>query len=352
MSRLDDRSYVSRLDPLDMVGLTAGFGAQCRQALEIARQSALPTWSARPDHVVLTGLGGSAAGGDLVSAYFGEVGSVPFIVNRDYQMPSFVGPGTLVFACSYSGNTEETLAAYDVAKRLGANIIVVSSGGKLTEKAKGDGFPVITVPGGQPPRTAMGYMAIPVFVACEQLGLVPKIDFDQAFLDVEQVAMTCGLDSPFEANEAKRVAEFLHNRMVVLYGASPWVFALAQRWRGQLNENSKVMVMTHQFPELCHNEILGWEGSQNQGVQQWATVVLFGGTESERMKSRIEITLDQVGDATTLMAVHACGSQLLGRMLSLAHIGDWVSIYLAALCEKDPGQMLAIDNLKEQLSKL
>lgn len=352
MNQLDDSSFLHSLDPQNMAGLTAGFGAQCRRALEIARSSSLPSWNAKPDHVVLTGLGGSAAGGDLVSAYFAEMGTVPFLVNRGYSVPAYVGAGSLVFVCSYSGNTEETIAAYLDARRKGASLIVVTSGGAILEMARNDGFPVVVVPGGQPPRTAMGNMMIPVFVACEQLGLIQPVDFEEGFAAVDRVANECGFDAPLVSNVAKKCADFLSGKMAVLYGASPWSFALAQRWRGQLNENSKAMVMTHFFPELCHNEILGWEGSQLQSVEEWATVLLAGGEESERMKARIGFTLDAIGGETKVMEICARSQSLFAKMLELAHIGDWVSLYLAALNKKDPGQMAAIDTLKASLAAL
>ena len=352
MSQLDELAFLTQKDPLGMGDLTAGFADQCRQAVIIAQAAPLPNWTALPDHVVLTGLGGSAAGGDLASALFTAQGKVPFLVNREYSMPAYVGSASLVFACSYSGNTEETLSAYEEAKLKGASIIVVSSGGEITERAKRDGFPYVTVPGGQPPRTAMGYMLMPVIVASEQLGLIPKQDFVEAFSMLDSVREDCGFDSPFVNNEAKQIAGTLNGRLGVLYGTGHWQYALAQRWRGQLNENSKVMVSTHVFPELCHNEILGWEGSGDQGVEEWVTYLLEGGDESERFKSRIKITCEQIGNATSFHRVVARGEGLLAKMLSLAHVGDWVSLYLAALTGKDPGQMVAIDRLKEELVKL
>jgi glucose/mannose-6-phosphate isomerase len=350
--QLDDRAILTAHDPSGMADLTAGFAAQCRQAVEIARKAALPQWSAKPDYVVLTGLGGSAAGGDLVQALFTHSGSVPFLVNRDYAMPAFVGQGALVFACSYSGNTEETIGAYLDARARGASLIVVSSGGKLTEMAQNDGFPVVTVPGGQPPRTALGYMTLPVVVACEKLGLIPEQDWDDVFAALDATAETSRFDAPESRNPAKQLARALHGRMTVLYGLGNWQFAVAQRWRGQLNENSKLMVGTHVFPELCHNEILGWEGAASQGVKEWAAVLLEAGDEWERLRTRVRITTDLIGGAATWHRAQGRGRTVLAKMLSLAHLGDWLSLYLAALAERDPGQMIAIDRLKEELAKI
>lgn len=340
-----------------MHSLTAGFAAQCKQAVEIARAAPLPKTPATPNHVVITGLGGSAAGGDLLSALYADQGRVPCLVNRDYTMPSFVGPESLVFATSYSGNTEETLSAYTDAKKRGASIIVVSSGGEITTRAKADGFPVVTVPGGQPPRTALGYMFIPLVVASEQLGLIPKQDFAEAFSAIDMVAVLCGFDSPKENNIAKQLAGVMSGKLTTLYGGGFWQYAIAQRWRGQINENAKEMVLTHVFPELCHNEILGWEGSGSQGVKEWVHVLLLGGDESTRLNTRIEITFQLIGKTVKnqkmkFFTVEAEGDTTLAKMLSLAHFGDWLSLYLAALAGRDPGQMNAINRLKARLSKI
>src|ERR1044072_8788320 len=150
--QLDDRSFVTRLDPKEMLRLTEEFPAQCRRGFEIARSADLPALEARPSVCLLTGLGGSAAGGDFTRAIFEDCGSTPFLVNRDYHLPHYVGLGDVVFATSYSGNTEETLSAYADAKKAGARIICVTSGGKLAELAAAHGHSIIKIPAGQPPR--------------------------------------------------------------------------------------------------------------------------------------------------------------------------------------------------------
>jgi glucose/mannose-6-phosphate isomerase len=162
MHPLDDRSFVEHMDPSGMLRLTEEFPDQCRKALAVARSSHVPPFGGEPACVLLTGLGGSAAGGDLVKCLFDQEGRTSFFVNREYQLPSFVDARCLVFAVSYSGNTEETLAAYEDAKRKGARVVAVTTGGRLEERAAAHGDPVIKVPGGQPPRTALGYLFVPV----------------------------------------------------------------------------------------------------------------------------------------------------------------------------------------------
>lgn len=349
-SQLDSQDFLTRHDPSGMLSLTLDFADQCQRALEIV-QSADLGQAPSPKNVVMTGLGGSAAGGDFVRAILDAEGSVPFIVNRDYNLPSWVDADTLVFAVSYSGNTEETLAAYEDARRRGATIVVVSSGGKLTELAKQNGNVLVSVPGGQPPRTAMGYLLVPVLFVCQQYNLVAKQGFAGAIDAVRAMRASAGPETNSSSNHAMQLAAELTGKLGVLYAMGGWSAAVAQRWRGQINENSKEMVFTHVFPELCHNEILGWEGSHEQGVSDWVTVILGDGKESERMRVRAQITFDIIGKATKFIPVNAVGNSVLAKALSLAHFGDYVSLYLAALAGRDPGNMRAIDQLKEELAK-
>lgn len=349
---LDDRSYVTRLDPKEMLRLTEEFPAQCRLALDIARKAELPRLENRPSLTMLTGLGGSAAGGDFVRALFEAQGETPFLVNRDYHLPHFVGLGDVVFAASYSGNTEETLSAYSDAKKAGARIICVTSGGKLTDVARADGNTVITIPGGQPPRTALGLMMIPVMVAAERLGLIPEQNYDAAFDLLDKVVADCTVEVPFERNHSKQIAEALHGAVPIIYGLGPWQAVVAGRWKGQINENSKTLCFTNAFPELNHNEILGWIGAGNQGVARWVGVLLEDGTESEKMRTRAKVTEQLIGFAAKFHHVKAWGSTVLEKMLAMTYFGDFVSIYMAALYGVDPEDIGSINALKEELGKV
>ncbi len=352
MNPLDDSAFVTRLDPKGMYGLTATFPDQCAKALEIARSAPVPSGRTRPDLVVLSGLGGSAAGGDFVKALFEAQGKVPFLVNRDYHLPAYCGPGTLVVVVSYSGNTEETVSAYLDARGRGCPIIVVASGGKLAEMAREDGFPLVLIPGGQPPRTALAYLFVPVLAVCETLGLLPAQDYDALFAVLREGVAKWGVETPADQNPAKRLAETLHGKVSVLYGLGPWQGAVANRWKGQINENSKNMTFSHTFPELCHNEILGWVKADGQGVASWVTVVLQDGTESAKMKKRAEVVARLTDGVTTTVHAHALGSALVERIISLTLLGDFVSLYLAALNGVDPETIDSINTLKNELASV
>jgi len=352
MNQLDDSSFVLRLDPKGMYRLTTEFPAQCARALEIAKSSELGTLKKPVASVVLTGLGGSAAGGDFTRALFEAYAKVPFTVNRDYHLASYVGPETLVFATSYSGNTEETLSAYADAKSRGAQIVVVTNGGKLAEAAKADGYPTIIIPAGQPPRTALGYLLIPVVYACEKFGLIPAQDYTAAFKLLEGCVADWSIEAEFGKNPTKQLAETLFGNLSVLYGLGSWQGIVANRWKGQINENSKNMTFANAFPELNHNEILGWVGAGKQGVNKWVAVYLEDGSESAKLQARAKVTADLIKDVATVVRVQARGSALLEKMLSLTLFGDFVSLYLAALNGVDPENIDSINVLKAELAKV
>lgn len=349
---LDDASYVLRNDPKEMYRLTCEFPAQVAKAAEIALAATLPTGNTKPDLVMLTGLGGSAVGGDFVKALFEAFGRVPFFVNRDYHIPNYINGASLVFASSYSGNTEETLSAYDEAKRKGASIICVTSGGKLAELARQDGFPLIIIPAGQPPRTALGFNLIPVIIACEKLGLLPKQDYPALIAHLERCVSAWRIEEPTITNFTKRLAEHLQGSVGTLYGLGSWQGIVANRWKGQINENSKNMVFANAFPELNHNEILGWVKADGQGVKKWLTVVLRDGTESAKMQKRAEVTERLLKGTSEFHHVDASGETLLEKMLGLTLFGDFVSLYLAALNDVDPENIDHINTLKGELAKV
>lgn len=335
-----------------MYRLTCEFGTQVQRANEIAQASSLPDWKATPDHVLLTGLGGSAVGGDFVRALFDHGAKVPFIVNREYTLPTYIGSGSLVVASSYSGNTEETLSAYSQAKRSGASILCVTSGGKLAELAKADGFPVVLIPGGQPPRTALGFNLIPVIVAMEKLGLIPANDMGALVQHINDCVAKWSIGVEVESNPTKQLALAMHGKVGTLYGLGNWQGIVANRWKGQINENSKNMVFANAFPELNHNEILGWVQADGQGVANWLTVVLQDGTESAKMKKRAEVTSRLIQGVSEIHTVTAPGGTLLEKMIGLTLYGDFVSLYLAALNDVDPENIDHINTLKGELANV
>ncbi len=347
---LNSRAAVTALDPKGMLTLTDAFPNQCREAHALSLGVSLEPLGFEPNIVILTGLGGSAAGGDFVRALFEETGKAPFLVNRDYHLPSYVNSKSVVICSSYSGNTEETLSAFADAQKAGATIICVTSGGKLKALADEAGYPVYVVPGGQPPRTALGFMLIPVIVACENLGLIAKNDFEKAF----QLLDACVQEWTVEGSNAiaKDLAIEMFGKLSVLYALGSWQGAVANRWKGQINENSKNLVLNNTYPELNHNEILGWVKANEQGIAGFVGILLTDGNESAKMKKRAEVTEGLIEGVCKFTTVSAKGDTLLEKLLSLVFLGDYISLYLAALNQVDPENIDSINILKNALASV
>ncbi|HET6645298.1 MAG TPA: bifunctional phosphoglucose/phosphomannose isomerase [Fimbriimonadales bacterium] len=347
---LDDPSFVLKNDPKGMMGLTMGFPDQCRKALSIASDTELPKPLGGCRQVVVVGMGGSAAGGDFLRGLFESMSATPCFVVRDYDLPKFVSEDSLVIVCSYSGNTEETLSATAEALGRGCKIMAVSSGGAITEIAEKEGIPVVRIPSGQPPRTALGFLFVPIAEAAIRLEYLPEMDFEAAFSELARCARDWGIES--EGNPTKKLAMAIHGGIPVIYGLGGWQGIVASRWKSQINENSKSMAFANAFPELNHNEIMGWTLADRQSVAKWSMVILEGGDETRHMRERARVMRDITASKCSSFTISARGADLLTQMLTLTYYGDFVSMYLAALYGVDPESIDAITKLKGVLAAL
>lgn len=348
---LDDSGFLTRRDPKDMLGLTAGLPGQFRKGIELS-ESFTSQGLTQPRGIILAGVGGSASGGDLVKALIDEEGRIPFVVSRDYALPNWVEAQDLVVAASYSGNTEETLSTYEDARRRGCQIVAITSGGSLAEWAKRDHLPLIQIPAGQPPRTALGFMFAPMLRVATSLHALPIQDIEGAIRALEDTVGAFGPHVPTAENLAKQIATGLAGKFGLVYGLGGWQTAVAYRWRCQINENGKNLAISHGLPELNHNEILGWVEAAGQNPNGYACVILQGGLPTAQMKTRLRVTEHLVGSRAQFFHAKALGETRLAEMLSLCLMGDLVSIYLAALNGVDPENIDWINVLKGELSRL
>ena len=333
------------------MALAESFPAQCREAFSLSEIDLADTLRGKRN-IVICGMGGSAIGGDFVRCLIEAQGSVPCFVCRDYVLPAFVDSETLVIACSYSGNTEETLSAVRQAIQRGSQVVAVTSGGELAEMCRQRGFAFVQVPGGQPPRMSLGYLFVPLLRIVEKLGYLPQQDAEAAFNELDRCVERWGVDRPAATNATKTLAAYLFGRVPLFYGLGSWQGVVASRWKGQVNENAKVMAFSHAFPELNHNEIMGWTLAERQNVAHWATVFLESGDESVRLQTRARVTRELIRDKSETFTVTAHGDDLLTQMLSLTFCADFVSLYLAALNGVDPENIDSINILKKALSDL
>ncbi|MEW6100683.1 MAG: bifunctional phosphoglucose/phosphomannose isomerase [Candidatus Omnitrophota bacterium] len=349
-----DLNTIKKLDKSDMLKLLMDFPGQCRAALDIGKKAELLFKNKDFKKIAFAGLGGSAIGADLVKSYLYFEGALPITVIREYDLPGYVDDSTLLFVSSYSGNTEETLSAYAQSREKGATVIAVSSGGKLKELALKDKVTFIQIPANQPPRTALGYMSIIPLLAMEKLGLVKEVASRvNLAIKVLEELRDKSLDARIASqdNIAKTAALELFNRFTVIYSGSIYFDVCAVRLRGQLAENSKALASSHVFPEMNHNEIVGWQNPAK--LFRDFTVVLLRDTKMHpRVAKRMDITGEIIRKGgVRLLEIWPRGEDLLSRILSVIYIGDFISFYLAILYGIDPTPVERVTYLKERLSQ-
>jgi glucose/mannose-6-phosphate isomerase len=338
-----------------MLACLQGLPQQVRTAWQSATEFEIPEDYARAENVVVLGMGGSAIGGDLVGSLVASEATVPVIVRRDYDLPAFVNEKTLVIASSNSGNTEETLSAFDQALRTPARKLVSTRGGRLKGIAEENGIPVFTYDFESQPRAAVGFGFLPILCFMQKLGFIG----DRSAEVAEAVGVMeglvgriddAGLDAePGERNAAKQLARKALQKLPVIYGGG-YLSEAAHRWKTQINENSKAWAFYEAFPELNHNAVVGY-----QFPAELAGSIIVVMLRSSRLHGRIlrryEVTcqlLERAG--ISYEVVDAEGDSALSHLLSLVLFGDYVSYYLALLNRTDPTPVEAIDFLKQQLA--
>jgi glucose/mannose-6-phosphate isomerase len=343
---------IKKTDPADMFRCVADFPLQVEEALRIGARTPLSLTSDGVRSIVLTGMGGSAIAGDLLRSYLAEELQIPFLVNRSYSLPGSVNRNSLVIVSSYSGNTEETMAAYGDAIRLKAAVLCITTGGEAERLALKHGHACIKVPAGLQPRAALGYSFFPLLLALSRMGFIkPRpADISETVAALKEKSLVyANLKS--SKNIALQMAKRLQGKLPVIYSASERLDAVNVRWRGQICENSKHLAFGHVLPEMNHNEIVGWKGDREL-MKKMAVVFLRDVGTHPRVRVREEITKGIIQKkASMVLEAWSEGTSLLARVFSLVYAGDWVSYYLAILNNEDPTPVRVIDYLKGELAK-
>lgn len=355
MNTLDSFAKIEKYDKSSMLELIESFPDQCQDAKCIGYDFELPEgFRTSYKNIVCSGLGGSAIGADLVRSYIADDAKIPVFVNRNYNLPNFVDEDTLVIVSSYSGNTEETLSSYRDARSRGSEIVVITSGGKLDKNAKEDSVPRINIPTGFPPRAALGYSFFPLLILFSKLGIIKDQSalIDDAIHNLRKLkAGRIGYRVKHRDNIAKKIANELFGKFIVIYSGQDHTDSVVTRWRGQLAENSKTLASSHIFPEMNHNEIVGWENPRRI-IKNFAVVVLRDAADHPRTSKRMDVTRHILRkDKIEVIEVSSIGKELLARMFSLIYIGDFVSFYLAILNSRDPSPVERVAYLKKEMGK-
>ena len=327
-----------------MLELIRDFPDQLKEALAIGRNAKLGAPDAGYTNVVVTGLGGSGIGGRIAAQALAAEATCPIEVYSNYYLPAYVGKGSLVIACSYSGNTEETLAAMHQAMDKGARVVCITSGGTMLETAKAKGLDHIVIPGGNPPRTMLAYSLTQQFFILKHFGII-KSDFEASMARAAEQ-----LKSGQEAikTEAKELAEKLYGKRTIIYSEAA-TEAVSIRFRQQLNENSKELCWHHAIPEMNHNELVGWAG----GDKSLAVIIFRHKDDYDRSQMRMEINKEVFAKYTpNVYEVWSKGDDRLERQLYLIHLGDWASWYLSEKKGVDATEIGVINMLKGKLAEV
>ncbi len=344
---------IQRLDPKGMYAWIKDFPEQAKLAVSIGKAAKVPFKANRFTSIVLTGLGGSAIGGDLLRSYLADDLRVPFIVNRGYAMPTFVSPKTLVIVSSYSGNTEETISAHKDAVKRKAKVVCISTGGETQKLAKKYRQPWVQIPAGLSPRAALGLSFFPLLVLLSKMGFVKSKDREiTEMISVLRELSVRYSDPASPDNMPLQLATALKDRLPVIYSSTEHLDAINVRWRGQIAENAKQLSHGHVLPEMNHNELVGWKCAPAL-LRQTHVIFLRDVGTHPRIRIREDITKQWISSlAGGITDVPSVGRGVLARMFSLIHTGDWVSLYLAILNGVDPEPVEPINYLKGELAKV
>jgi glucose/mannose-6-phosphate isomerase len=301
-------------------------------------EEAADAWKKAPDmklkfrNFMVSGLGGSAIAGDLASCFVSEI---PVFVNRGYSVPDYVDRDWLVVLNSYSGNTEETLSAYDDAVRKKAQILVMASGGQLLAKAEQNSHPKIVLPKGMQPRASIMYSFLALLKILQASGIINDVDRQVA----EAIEL---LKDDRLRQEGEKLAQATGARIPLIYAANS-MYGVAMRWKTQVNENAKMHAFYNMFSEMNHNEIVGFASEP----EKYFVVFLRNHNDHPRMQKRFEVFKEII--LSDIYEVWSRGDSWLGKICSLVNIGDWYSYYLAMIRKVDPSPVEIIEGLKKKL---
>jgi glucose/mannose-6-phosphate isomerase len=349
---LNNYSKFQDLDQQNYLGEIENLPNQLENAYQLGLSLSLPTWQGFQG-VLITGMGGSAIGADLLAAYAAPLCPVPILVQRNYSLPAWVhGPGTLVIASSHSGNTEETLSTFAQALQRGCRILVLCTGGKLASLARGSNIPVWTFEHPGQPRAAVGYSFGMLLAMLKRLELIPdptdELSGTLSAMRKQQLSLQAEL--PVMRNPAKRLAGQLMGRWVMVFGADV-LEPVARRWKGQLNELAKAWGQFEALPEADHNSLAGLQ--QPEGILPSA-MALFLRARSYHPRNLLRTELTKQAymlEGLNTDFVDAQGETPLAQQWTALHFGDYVAYYLAMLYEIDPTPIRALDGFKKQLAK-
>ncbi|ACE06410.1 hypothetical protein Aasi_1065 [Candidatus Amoebophilus asiaticus 5a2] len=317
------------------------FPQSLQDAISLVKKTKLSHIKNPIHNIIITGMGSSGIAGSLVKNWVKDKLSVPLTINHDYTLPAYVNEHTLLIVVSYSGNTQETLEAFQTGLKKKASMIVITSGGELQRMAQEHAIDVLPLPKFLPPRASLDHAIVHLLFILYFHHLI-------SWEFVSEIQSAIQIISDKQASiqtEAEQVAKKIKGYLPVIYTTTPYE-SVAIRFRQQLNENSKQLCWHHIFPEINHNEIVGWETN----YQNLAVIMFNSYTEDERLELQQKIAQDIIKKHTNNFTILcAQGQTELIRSLYLIHLSDWISFYLAQTTGVDPVEVKSIDQIKSAL---
>lgn len=347
------KTEIQLYDKNNMFDVLAGFPEQLDEAFIIGSSLNPPASLGNVNNIIISGLGGSAVGGDLLRSYLQYEIKIPVSVNRNYYLPAYADENTLVIISSYSGGTEETISAYDDAKEKGCKIAVISSGGKISIMAENDGYFLIKIPKGFQPRCALAFSFVPLLMLMIKLGFVNQRD-DEIRSLIERTKMKSIEYTTIDdtKNPAISLAQHIEGKIPVVYSSNDVLDVVNYRWRGQIAENSESLAFGNYLPEMNHNEIVGWRKNP-EILRKFVLIYLTDREDNPRILKRIEIMKEIIRPFREIeLAIESEGNTKLERIFDLIYLGDWISFYLAILYKADPSEIENINVLKNRLTDI
>ncbi|MDD2521428.1 MAG: bifunctional phosphoglucose/phosphomannose isomerase [Anaerolineaceae bacterium] len=339
-------------DPENMAGYIEALPTDLTNAWQQGLKKPLPEFP-RIQKILISGMGGSAIGGDLFGSYLSPYVSIPIISRRDYGLPGWAdGPDTLVVCSSHSGNTEETLSSFQAAKERGCSLLAISTGGVLQREALAAGVTHWYFNHNGQPRTAIGWSFGLLLALAERLGLIhnQQKDIDKAVAIMKAQYRQLQPESPLIENPAKRLAGQLLGRNIVVFAAGE-VEVIARRWKAQINELAKALASFEGIPEMNHNTLAGLL-YPDAIFEKTSAIFLRSELDHPRNQKRIDLSMQYYLQAGVMVdSVRGLGDGRLAQLWSLLQFGDYVSYYLALVYGVNPTPVDALNTLKTALTE-
>ena len=346
---LDDIAYLKSLDKNNMLEAISEFSDNARKAINSAEKIDLgDILNEKFSALIICGMGGSAVGGLLLRDWLKDTCEIPIFVSRSYYLPAWVNEKTVVFAVSYSGNTEETISQYHEAIQRGCKIIAFCSGGKLSQNAALRKIPRVKYSKGYQPRAAISLQFFSIATIVKRLGLIGDLwgEVEEALEVLDTLKDEMAVESTSDTNPAKELANSIFGYIPLIYGG-PLYKSVVYRYTTQLNENSKTPAGTNFFPEAFHNAVMAREAKKNL-LERMCVIIIKDPIENPLLSEKTKKFTELVAESfSRVVEVESTGKGRLARMLSALYIGDYASAYLGLLYGHDPSATESIDYLKQ-----